>query len=46
MNVDNFSKFSKSAKANYAKKSFKPITTRQMELLELVHLDLLQKHNW
>jgi len=45
MNVDNFSKCSVCIEAKYAKKSFKPITSRQTELLELVHSNLADFKN-
>ena len=45
VNVDNFNKSSVCIEAKYTKKTFKPVTSRQTELLELVHLDLVDLKN-
>jgi len=41
VNVENFTKCSVCVKAKYTKKPFKPVTSRQTTLLELVHSDLV-----
>ena len=45
VNVDNFPKCPVCIEAKYAKKPFKPVTSRQTEFLELVHLDLVDFKN-
>jgi len=45
INIENYSKCDVCVEAKFAKKSFKSITTRKTELLELVHSDLADFKN-